>query len=120
MGHFVRIERLPWEEVQNFHRRRMRIIARLARQQGTWGKAHAERVVASAAHLQRPRNQFSIAAHLYGWRGPAWLQSRQVDSGVMRPLTRALPGFLSRRWDESINDARAFIEAQCECSQVRT
>ena len=112
LSHFIKIERVPCEEVGNYNRRRMRAIGVLARQHGTWGSDHAKRVVEWAEHLERPRNQDSLASMLYAWRGPAWLHNRRIESGVMRPATRALPGYLPKRWDEAIEDARGFSTAQ--------
>ena len=83
----------------------MRIVGNLARQQGTWGEEHAKRVVAWAEHLERPHNNFSPAAQLLSWHGPQWLQQRRLESGTMRPMTRVLPGYLPKRWDESVDDA---------------
>ena len=108
LAHFVQVERFPCEEIQSYNRRRMRIIGNLSRQRGAWGQDHAKRVVEWAAHLERPSNESSLASMLFMWRGPAWLQSRRLDSGVMRPYTRALPGYLPKRWDEAIPDARSF------------
>ena len=85
----------------------MRIIGQFARQQGAWGAEHAERVVDWAEHLERPRNEASSAARLFLWRGPLWLQMRRLESGVNRPMTRTTPGFLPKRWDEGIEEARA-------------
>ena len=97
---------MPQEELSNFHRRRMRIVGNLARQQGLWGTDHARRVVSWAEHLQRPHNSSSLAAHFFQWHGPEWLQQRRIDSGVMRPLTRAMAGYMPKRRDEAIADAR--------------
>ena len=110
MAHFVKVEPLPCEDAAIYNRRRMRIIGNLARQRGTWGKEHANRVVAWADHLERPRNQSSLAAKLYLWRGPSWLQQRRLESGTMRPATRAVPGFMPRRWDESIEEAKQYLQ----------
>ena len=112
LSHFVKIERLPCEEVGNYNPRRMRAIGPLARQHGTWGSDHAKRVVEWAEHLERPRNQCSLASMLYVWRGPAWLENRRIESGAMRPATRALPGYLPKRWDEAIEDAKVFSSTQ--------
>ena len=110
LAHFVRVERLPCEELPNYNRRRMRTIGNLALQRGIWGNEHAKRVVAWADHLERAQNASSLAAQLFLWRDQLWLQQRRIDSGVMRPMTRALSGFLPKRWDESIQDARCFSE----------
>ena len=112
LSFFVRVERLPTEDLNMYNRRRMRNIAAIAKRQGTWSSEHAKRVVAWAEHLQRPLNHFSLASKFYLWRGPSWLQQRRLSSGVMRPGTRSMPGFLPRRWDESVEDARSFIKAE--------
>ena len=110
LANFISVERLPDEEPASYSRRRHRCISSLARQQGTWGAEHATRIVHWAEHLERPRNKSSLAAILYSWRGPTWLQQRREESGIMRPQTRASPGFLPKRWGESVNDARQHSE----------
>ena len=108
LAYFVHVERMPWEDLAAHNRRRMRTIGNLARQQGAWGSQHAQRVVEWAEHLERPGNFCSLASRLYRWRGPEWLQNRRNQSGVNRPGTRILQGYLPKRWDESIADARRF------------
>ena len=108
LAHFVRVERRTEEDDATFHRRRMRVIAGLAREQGLWGRAHAERVVAWSKHLRRPRNGHSLAAKLYCWHDANWLQARRRDNdigGVDRPGTRLSSGPVPIRWDESVNRA---------------
>ena len=110
LSHFLKVERTLGEELAVYNRRRMRLIANLARAQGSWGSDHAERILSWAAHLERPRNTHSLAAKLYAWHGPMWLQERRLQSGVMRPATRISSGFLPKRWDESIQDARYYVQ----------
>ena len=105
LAHFVRVERLPYEDLANYNRRRMRIIGNLARSNGAWGVDHAKRISSWAEHLERPRNISSLAAQVYAWHGAAWLQERRESSGVMRPETRIAAGFMPKRWDESVEDA---------------
>ena len=106
LAQFVRTERWPLEDSVNYSRRRMRSIATLARMHGAWGLEHAERVVNWSDHLQRERNQLSLAAQLYAWRGAAWLQERRVESSSGRPGTRQYSGYAQRRWDEAVEDAK--------------
>ena len=101
---------MPGEELEFFCRRKMRIVGNLARHQGLWGTEHAKRVIAWSEHLERPQNKNSLASQLYLWHGPDWLQNRRVESGVMRPATRALPGFLPKRWDEALQDAHSYLQ----------
>ena len=110
LSFFVKVERFPDEELGSYNRRRMRNIAGVAKLHGEWGAEHARRVVTWAQHLKRPSNHSSLASKLYLWRGPSWLQQRRLDSGVMRPGTRAMPGYLPRRWDEAVEEARCFAE----------
>ena len=85
----------------------MRSVGNLARHQGL--TEHAKRIIDWAEHLQRPRNHDSLASELFRWHDAEWLQCRRVESGVMRPATRALPGFLPKRWDESLQEARSYL-----------
>ena len=110
LSHFVHIERLPLEDVALWNRRRMRAIATLARQQGTWGKEHAERVVSWASHLERERNGSSLAALFYKWHDAEWLQNRRRDSATGRPRTRLTSGHVVPRWDEAVDEARKMLE----------
>ena len=115
LGYFFKVERMPCEDDAHYNRRRMRQISYLARQYGTWGHAHAQRVVDWAEHLKRPHNSASPAAQLYAWRGPHWLHARRLDpdvgSGMHRPGTRSSPGPVVRRWDESVPDAREYVQS---------
>ena len=110
LARFVKIERHPCEELANYCRRKMRCVSNLARHQGLWGTEHAKRVIAWADHLERPQNHTSLASQLFLWHDAEWLQRRRVESGVMRPATRASPGYLPKRWDESLQDARAYLQ----------
>ena len=109
LSRFVTVERMPGEDLAFFCRRKGR-VGNLARHQGLWGTEHVRCVIAWAEHLERPRNNNSLASQLYLWHGPDWLQNRRVDSGVMRPATRALPGFLPKRWDEAVQDAHSYLQ----------
>ena len=109
LAYFVKIERLPLEGLDAYSRRRMRQIATFARQQGAWGTEHARRLISWAEHLQRPLNSTSLASQLFLWHGPDWLQARRLESGAMRLQTRLVSGFLQKRWDESIEDARRYV-----------
>ena len=110
LARFVKIERQPCEELSNYCRRKMRCVSNLARHQGLWGAEHAKRIIDWADHLQRPQNQSSLAAQLFLWHDAEWLQRRRIESGVMRPATRATPGFLPKRWDESLEEARTYLQ----------
>ena len=110
LARFVKIERQPCEELANYCRRKMRSVGNLARHQGLWGTEHAKRVIAWADHLERPQNHKSLASQLFLWHDAEWLQRRRVESGVMRPATRASSGFLPKRWDESLQNARTYLE----------
>ena len=107
--HFLHIERWPCETTEAFCRRRYRAAANLARQQGDWNTEHARRVCSWAEHLERPRNQASLAALFFAWHDASWLEGRRSDpfvGGPLRPGTRTSSGFLCARWDESIQKAR--------------
>ena len=110
LARFVKIERQPCEELPNFCRRKIRSVGKLARHQGLWGTEHAKRIIDWAEHLQRPHNHKSLASQFFRWHDAEWLQRRRVESGVMRPATRATPGFLPKRWDESLQEARAYLQ----------
>ena len=109
LSQFFRIERLPLEDADKYHRRRMRAISNLARQHGTWGQSHAQRVVSWAAHLERPRNSKSPAAIFHAWHGSSWLDCRRRDpdvGGVGRPGTRSASGPVVARWEDGVINAR--------------
>ena len=109
LSQFFRLERLPLEDSDKYHRRRMRAISNLARQHGSWGQLHAQRVILWASHLERPRNCRSPAAILYNWHGSSWLEDRRRDpdvGGVGRPGTRFTSGPVVTRWDDGVVNAR--------------
>ena len=109
LSQFVRIERFPSEVAEVWNRRRMRMIAGIARDCGTWGKVHASRVLAWADHLKRPRNATSLAASLFAWHDVAWLEARRrnpdLGGRTQRPGTRASSRHIVKRWDEALADA---------------
>ena len=117
LAQFVRIEWLPGDTAETFNRRRMRTIATYAREQGSWGRDHARRVLAWADHLRRPRNSSGQAAALFTWHDAKWLQERRLDpevgAGLMRPGTRSAPGPVVKRWDEAHCGAQEHL-----CSHV--
>ena len=110
LARFAKIERQPCEELANYCRRKMRSVGNLARHQGLWGTEHAKRVIAWADHLERPQNHKSLASQPCLWHDAEWLQRRRLESGIMRPATRASPGYLPKRWDESLQDVRAYLQ----------
>ena len=112
LSHFFKLERWPVEDLDAYHRRRMRAIASVARQHGTWGSQYAKRLLNWAEHLRRPRNKLSLAAQLFVWRDGDWLQSRRRDplvGGASRPGTRSSSGPVHRRWDESLEHAAEYL-----------
>jgi hypothetical protein len=114
LSQFVSIERWPCETSEVYFRRRMRAVSNLVHRHGSWGTQHAARVCSWAEHLERPRNQSSLAAILYNWHGARWLEDRRLNpniGGVLRPGTRSNSGFLHARWDEAISKARR----ACRC-----
>jgi hypothetical protein len=114
LAHFLHVERWPEEPFEVFNQRRYRIAGQFARQCGDWGNGHAERVCTWADHLQRPRNSQSLAAMLFSWHTPDWLQDRRDDpaiGGHARPGTRASSGPVCARWDESLAKARRIANA---------
>ena len=105
LSHFLHLERFPFEDDRAFHRRRMRLIAGVARQHGVWGEDHARRIVDWSEHLSRARNNTSISSLLYMWHNADWLQQRRRDPLIgqsQRPGTRHCSGPVYRRWDESL------------------
>ena len=108
LSQFLHLERLPTDDDDTYFRRRMRTVASVARQLGSWGSDHARRVVSWSEHLKRSRNSFSLAARLYTWRDENWLQQRRLDpliGGTSRPGTRSSSGPVHRRWDEAVESA---------------
>ena len=109
LSQFLKLERFPHEGNSSYHRRRMRVVASIARQGGLWGEDHARRVIDWALHLKRDRNRSSLASQLYIWRNEEWLAQRRRDplvGGAARPGTRRSSGPLHRRWDEAVESAR--------------
>ena len=115
LAYFIRVAQLPGEDVNAYHRRRMRSVATLAKARGLWGLQHASRVLDWAAHLKRPHNSHCLAAALFAWRDQEWLKSRRLDpeigSGRGRPGTRLQPGPVVKRWDEALEGAQEYVAA---------
>ena len=108
LGQFLQLERSPLEDCDKYHRRRMRLVSSVARSQGLWGDAHAQRVIDWAQHLTRLMNHTSLASSLYRWHGQKWLNNRRLDplvGGTNRPGTRDSSGPMYRRLDETVSDA---------------
>ena len=86
----------------------MRVVADVARQHGVLGEDHAQRIVEWADHLNRKRNERSVASLLFSWHDADWLQQRRCDPLIGRSQrlgTRFCSGPFSRRWDESVDAA---------------
>ena len=93
---------------------RARLVSTIARQRGLWGLEHANRVLLWAEHLRRPRNSASLASTLFAFRDAQWLEKCRTNpdmGGYRRPGTRQEAGPVCRRWDEALDDARAYAES---------
>ena len=113
LSYFLHVQRWPDESLNSWHRRRMRQVANAANESGNWGRDHAQRVLTWSDHLQRERNNGSLAAALFCWHDHHWLEARRLDPGTggpFRPGTRASPGPVVKRWDEALQDARAHVQ----------
>ena len=103
----LRVHRETSEPADEFYKRRLRRAAELARSEGCWAKALRDRALAWRAHLLRASsaNRGAWAAQFAAAGSADWLRSRRnsirVTSGG-RPQTRARPGFLCARWEESL------------------
>ena len=96
------------EEPAQFVRRRGRAVGELQRQMGSWASTWAFALISWMQHLERPRNASLWSAMLKDLRDPTELDVRRaMYSG--RPCTRIIPGFMQRRWFESLQLAREWI-----------
>ena len=100
----LRIKMEVGETTQAYVRRRGRQVAGLQRQQGSWSKQWAQAVVSWSEHLARERNSATWAAKLSMCRTPEELAERRTFFD-RRPRTRAVAGYVRKRWFESVTDA---------------
>ena len=91
------------QTAQSFVRWRGRKAADLQRRQGAWSKSWAHAVLSWASHLERDRNSTTWAAMVSSIRSPQELAERRAAFGS--PFTRSAPGFICRRWFESLSVA---------------
>ena len=111
----IALERWHSEPLDSYYKRRMHAISNLAHQQDGWGTQHAIRACNWADHLQRPRNDKSLAAILFNFHDAEWLEERRQDpniGGALRPGTRAHSVFFHTRWDEALRKARTRLPQQ--------
>ena len=100
----LRVKMRDGETMQTYVCRRGRQVAGLQRQQGPWSEMWARAVVAWSEHLHRERNSSTWAAMVSKYRTPEELAERRAFFDK-RPRTRAVGGYVRKRWFESVIDA---------------
>ena len=96
----LRLRPAPDQTIASFVRFRGRKVADLQRTRGPWSKMWAHAIWSWDSHLKRGRNASTRAAMVAAMRPPEELAERRAAFGS--PLTRSAPGFIRRRWFESI------------------
>ena len=104
----MRLRRAVGQTVQSFVRSRGRKAADLQRSQGAWSKSWAHAILSWASHLERDRNSATWAAILASIRSPQELAERRA--AFASPFTRSVPGYIRRRWFESISIADEWLK----------
>ena len=100
----LQLPMLDTEEIDDFVRRRGRTVAALQREHGCWSNLWVRLLRSWRDHLGRPANRYTWAAIVEGIMTPADLELRRVHSGHRGTGTRALPGFIRKRWYESVEN----------------
>ena len=96
------------ESVSQFCRRRSRTTAHISNEQGLWSVRWSRAIVAWSCHVVRNHNYAVWSAPLLSLRMSAELaQRRSENSG--RPVTRKEPGFIMKRWTDSVSDALCYM-----------
>ena len=96
------------EEPAHFIRRRGREAAVFQRDMGKWSRLWANLVVGWSGHVERNTSKRSWSSKILHIRDNAELAWRRADMG--RPFTRSKLGFIYRRWWESVEHARSFLQ----------
>ena len=96
------------ETPAQFVKRRQRLVSELIGFR-TWSKLWAKRVVSWQDHLNRNTSNACWAAGLLVYRSPDDLAARRRDSCTGRPHTRAVSGYCSARWCESVVLAKQHV-----------
>ena len=96
------------EPPDHFTQRRGREVSKLQSRMGSWGTKWAMALLSWNSHLERPLNSRSWASMLLELHRPAELADRRSRNNG-RPCTRKDPGFIQRRWSESLTFAEDWI-----------
>ena len=96
------------ESVEEFMWNRGRNVAAAQKDMGKWSVRWATALLSWDAHLSRERNFHSWASMLKTVMPLAELDDRRIHNHG-RPCTRAYPGFIQRRWFESLGIAEHFL-----------
>ena len=96
------------ESVPQFCLRAATSAARTSRECGLWSVRWSRSVVSWSLHVARNHNLAVWAAPLLDIRSSAELSQRRRDNGG-RPGTRRDPGFIIKRWVDSVPDALNYL-----------
>ena len=110
LASLLRVARLPTEEPRDYFRRRNRHASDLLRTNGRWSLMWAKRLKDWHAHLLRVGNSRTWGAILLPFRSAEFLRAQRLANHSLpsggRTRTRAAPGPVQKRWEESLELAR--------------
>ena len=114
IGQMVVVEKMLYETLDGYFRRRTVVHGKLAAVSGCWSGRWAASVQSWKAHVERGHDALAWCRPLYHYRNLAWLQDQRnaASSGQMRnrTRTRANRGHPATRWEQGANAAHDALE----------
>ena len=101
----IRVPMIGDEDIELYNRRRAKAVASLQREHGSWSSLWIRLLRSWRDHLGRPANRHSWAAVLQHFMTPAQLDLMRVHHGRRGTGTRAISGYIRKRWYESVADS---------------
>ena len=99
------------DDVASYSRRLKREAADNCRLLGSWSVRWAKAVIAWGVHIVRNTAKACWSNSLLSYLPLSELSNRRTLQ-YGRPLTRASPGFICRRWTESVREAARYLDEQ--------
>ena len=104
-----RTPRLSGETDELYNRRAAHAVTDIQHSLVPWGLLWASYIVNWAAHMLRNSAHACWAANLLHFRSSSELDTIRAISSTRRPGTRSEPGFVCKRWTDSVSGAMHFV-----------
>ena len=109
VGNILRLKKFGGESHEDYWRRKQTRVSAIIKKDGRWSKLWADRLISWHDHIKRNTLGFCWSAVIANDFSPEYLiDRRRLNNG--RPHVRAVSGFSSVRWYESIGTAKRWCE----------